>query len=315
MKTIQYLSPSSIAKYKDNPDEFYMNYLSDKAPPRFPQTEPMAVGSSFDAYVKSYLHQQLFGKSDPRFDFQTLFEAQVEPQVRDKALIAGKKCFDKYSETGALNDLMIMLSKASNTPRFEFDLRGVVDGHREGVQLQFGTVVLLGKPDVHFVSKEGVDVILDWKVNGFYSQASPTKGYIKLRPEGTRHKEAFVQWDRDIEVNVAHTLDQTREEWAAQLSIYGWLLGMKVGSRFVVAIDQLACRKDRDIRIAEHRAYVNDIFQHELFRKAQHLWDLCHSGYFFRELTLEESQKKCELLDNMAASMWSDDQADFAKML
>ena len=64
MKTIQYLSPSSIAKYKDNPDEFYMNYLSDKAPPRFPQTEPMAVGSSFDAYVKSYLHQQLFGKSD-----------------------------------------------------------------------------------------------------------------------------------------------------------------------------------------------------------------------------------------------------------
>lgn len=315
MKTVQYLSPSSIAKYNENPDEFYMKYLSDKAPPKDKQTAPMSVGSSFDAYVKSYLHDQLFGKTDPRFEFQTLFEAQVEPHVRAQALIDGKKCFEAYKATGALNDLMIMLSKASNTPRFEFDLRGVVEGHREGVQLQFGNVVLLGKPDVHFISKEGVDVILDWKVNGFYSQASPTKGYIKLRPEGTRHKEAFVQWDRDIEVNMAHTLDQTREEWAAQLAIYGWLLGMKVGSRFVVAIDQLACRKDRDIRIAEHRAYVNELFQHDLFRKAQHLWDLCHSGYFFRDLTLEESQNKCKLLDEMAASLWVPEDPDFAKMM
>lgn len=310
MRQVEYLSPSSIATYYQDPQAYYLKYLADYPPPREPQTAAMAVGSSFDAYTKSYLHNKLFGNIDPRFEFQTIFEAQVEPQCRDKALIDGKKCFDKYTETGALNDLMILLSKASSTPRFEFDLHGAVEGYREGVTTNVGAVILLGKPDAHFVTEAGVDVILDWKVNGFYSSASPAPGYINLRPDNTRHKDVFAQWHKDVQVNMAKSLDLVKEDWAAQLSIYAWLLGMPMGSQFVVAIDQLACRNG-NIRIAEHRAFVSDKFQFDVFRKAQHLWDLVHSDYFFRDVSFEESQRKCAMLDEMSKSMDS----EFQKML
>ena len=61
----------------------------------------MSVGGSFDAYAKSALHERLFGKgAAPQFEFQTIFENQVEPHNRDFALEAGKYIFDCYVLTG-----------------------------------------------------------------------------------------------------------------------------------------------------------------------------------------------------------------------
>ena len=40
-----------------------MRYLADKAAPRLPQEPPMAVGSAFDAYVKSQLSWALYGRA------------------------------------------------------------------------------------------------------------------------------------------------------------------------------------------------------------------------------------------------------------
>src|SRR4051794_32262646 len=101
MRSVEYLSPSSIGVFDKSVDEFYMRYLADERPPRDPQTPAMAVGSSFDAFVKSYYHEKLFGVgNDPKYGFDALFAAQVEPQCRDLALGHGRYVFEQYRQAG-----------------------------------------------------------------------------------------------------------------------------------------------------------------------------------------------------------------------
>ena len=278
-----------------------------------------SVGSAFDAYVKSYLHEALFGKdNDPRFAFQAIFEAQVEPHNRDWALQAGKQCFEAYKFSGALADLLMLLNTASNAPRFEFDLHGAVDGKREGVTDNIGGVIFLGKPDLHFQNQEKFDIVHDWKVNGFCGRTatSPKKGYLKIRDgwlgdqsryNNTHHKDAQPIRHNGMVINGVHMLEDVDEQWAGQLAVYGWLLGQPVGSDFIVSIDQLACAPGPRIRVAEHRTRISEKFQWDYFAKAQHVWDVVHSDHIFRDLSLEDSQQKCATLD-AAANALSDDE-------
>ena len=144
MRVPEYLSPTSINLYYKDPEEFYIRYLSEFKPPRPPQTQPMAIGSAFDAFVKSYLHEKLFGKGkDPRFEPRTLFEVQVEPQHHSWAWRHGEKAFEFYRQSGALADLLIELQQAVGEPRFEIEIRGIVSARSESVT---GSVMLLGKP-------------------------------------------------------------------------------------------------------------------------------------------------------------------------
>lgn len=326
MKTVEYLSPTSIALYYNDPTEFYLMYLSDNRPEKIPQTQPMSVGSAFDAYVKSYLHEALFGKNnDARFGFDALFEAQVEEHNRDWALKAGEHAFNAYRLSGALADMMILLQGASNTPRFEFDLHGAVDGSREGSGLDTGEVILYGKPDLHFITKDGVHVIHDWKVNGFCSRSptSPAKGYIKLRDgwignqsrtHNTSHKDAWPDHSRGFSINVNHKLEDVKEDWANQLSTYGWLLGRPVGDDFITSIDQLACSPDGEwpkVRVAEHRTTVSPEWQRLFYDKAVNLWKVVHSDHFFRDLSKAESQAKCQTLDGVAVALAGEENAAF----
>lgn len=385
MKKIAYLSPTSIALFYKDVREFYLNYLSDNRPERFPQTRPMSIGSAFDAYVKSYLHEALFGKGkDPAYAFEALFEKQVEAHNRDWALTAGRFAFECYKLSGALADMMIELNKATNAPRFEFELRGTVtspltynDGKItsdwllniggkwlnnectkvgfERIWLEDGQMcapechpvpadqmtqtqvydildsanvphtkvtppmVLLGKPDLHFKNSQSHDITFDWKVNGFCgkSNTSPKPGYVKLRDgwggnqsrtHGMSHKDAFIMAHKGTMINAAATLDKVDRQWADQLTIYAWMLGMEIGSDFIVALDQLACSPSSEadrprIRIAEHRTTVDKDYQHDLYKRAQHVWDVVHSGHIFRDLPLEESKAKCASLDNVASAL------------
>lgn len=319
MRVVEYLSPTAIAQYYKDPQEYYLRYLSDNRPPRFAQTRAMSIGSSFDAYVKSYLHQALFGKdNDPKFVFENIFEAQVEQHNRDWALAAGRYVFGCYRNSGALGDLMIMLQGATNTPRFEFDLMGAVSGSRESVDLTIGDVILMGKPDLHFRNNEGADVVFDWKVNGYCSSrnVSPAKGYVKLRDgwsgvqsrtHGQSHKDAFVTYVKGIPVNCAHKMEEVDEDWANQLSVYGWLLGLPVGGDFIVAIDQLACDGSKTelpkIRIAEHRTTVSETHQRTFLKKAVDLWNIIHSDHYFTDVSLDESKARCAALDTVAKGL------------
>jgi hypothetical protein len=319
-KQVEYLSPSAITKWlKEGPEAYYLHYLTPNRPPREPQTQPMSIGSAFDAYCKSYLHDKLFGKGHTdsnRFDLTAIFEAQVEEQHRDWALENGKYVFDVYKSSGALADLLNDLLGAKNSPRFEFEVRGQVNGYREGVQLTTNQVTLLGKPDAAYVNRHGIHVVLDWKVNGYCSKypTSPLKGYVRLRGSDGRntgcHKDCSPYELGGMTINIAGFLEHFNEDWARQLSIYAWLCEEAVGSDYIVAIDQMSCKPcpgaKPTIRVAEHRLRVSPDFQWECFRQACEIWSIVTSDHIFRNLTLEESQARCELLDKQAETLYGD---------
>jgi hypothetical protein len=312
MRQIQYLSPTSISIYLKNKEEFYLNYLADIRQKRFPQTRPMSIGSAFDAFAKSFLYEKILGKNkDPRFDLITLFEAQVEPDNRTWALEHGKRVFEQYMQSGSLADLLHELEGSTTVPRFEIEVSGVVNGYREGITLDIG-VPLLGKPDVHFINKEGASVILDWKVNGYCSDynTSPMKGYVNIRElgkSGKCHKDALVVKHKGVLINACNYLEDINQDWARQLYIYGWLCGEEIGSDFITAIDQVVCNKDKygghpNLRFAQHRMKANSKYQFDLFKVIQDIWQVCTSGHFFTEMSLEDSINRCKLLEEQALS-------------
>jgi hypothetical protein len=315
MKMPKYLSPTSIATFKDDRAEFYCKYLADNRPPKIPQSLPMAAGAAFDAYVKSFLVKELFGptKMEPRFELQAIFETQVEPQNRDWAIIHGQYLFDCYKKSGALADLMLELSNAMTAPRFEFEVEGRVahESVTDGIPL-------LGKPDVYFTSKSGKTVIRDWKVNGYCSTnpTSPKKQYIMSRDgwdhlkfpmsrsHRQQHKDAQILKLDGILVNCACNLETIDPSWAAQLAIYGWVLGMGVGDKFLVGIEQLVASgtADRLIRVSSYCNHIGKEFQLDLLKDITDLWNLIlavHKGEapFFDGLSLEDSKARCESLD------------------
>lgn len=310
MRTPTYLSPSSISKFYEDRKEFYLKYLADIRPPRFPQTLPMSVGSAFDAYIKSHLVQRLRGEVPAEFEFETIFESQVEVQNRDWARAAGKFAFDAYVQSGACADLMIDLLSASSEPRFEFTVNENIS-----MEMRVDAVPLLGKPDIYFISKNGVHMIFDWKVNGFCSKSgvSPKAGYIKIRDGwdhavkkmsrncNQAHKDANLIEVDGIITNMA-PFEETDITWADQLTIYGWLMGEAVGAEFVIGIEQLACRpglpNQPSIRVASHRGTVSPEYQRGLFTRAADAWKIIQSGHIFDDMALEDSMATQRVLDD-----------------
>lgn len=311
MRTPKYLSPTSLNKWETDPEEFYLQYLADQRPPRMPQTEPMAVGSAFDAYIKNYYHKALFDTVDPRFEFETIFEDQVDKHNRDWARDAGKYVFECYKTSGALADLLTELQASESEPRFEFKLQSEING-----------VPLLGKPDLFFIHKSGVPIILDWKVNGFCSKyaKSPNRGYLRVRDGWTGvpsrnanaiHRDAHPMSHNGVIINIAECLETTCKEWATQLGTYAWLCGAPIGSEFVVAVDQIVAKpyipNRPKLRIAEHRALICKNYQLKTIARYSELWEIIHSNHIFRDLSFEDSSIRCSTLDNQYAAFLDGD--------
>jgi len=330
MRIPTYLSPSAIAKWETSVEGFYLHYLTDNPPPREQQNQAMAIGSSFDAYVKAFLHEKLFGKSHTdsnRFGLRALLEAQVEPQHRDWAKRHGLYAFQVYQSSGALLDLLSDLQAAQKEPRFEFEVKGQVDGYREGVMKEMEGVIFLGKPDAAYINRDGKHIILDWKVNGYCSNyaTSPKPGYVRLRGMGGRswgmHKGCSPMEIGGITVNIASTLEHCDEGWARQLAIYGWLCDEPVGSDFIVAIDQLSCKPSGmadippEIRVAEHRIRIGKEYQFKVFNRAKEIWSIIKSGHIFRQMSEGDSKARCQLLDQQAEELYGPNaDSDFLEM-
>lgn len=301
MRSPKFLSPSAIEAWEASRDDYYLKYLADNRPPPIPQSPAMSIGSAFDAYVKSYLVQRLFGEAKPEFAFENLFTQQVEAHNRVWARENGQHAFDAYKRSGALGVLLEEMSKARSEPRFEFSVEGTVSG-----------VPLLGKPDVYFVSDVGASVLIDWKVNGYCAAAGagPKKGYVNIYDGGERsknhgvpHKDAHLHYVGGMTVNIADFFEDVDERWARQLAMYAWLLGEPVGGDFVVSIEQLACKPSKqpnakpEIRVATHRGYVSKEFQAKLLQSAVNAWAALQNGHIFTDLSREESDKRCKELD------------------
>jgi len=318
IRTPTYLSYSSLSLFEADPDEFYLKYLAENRPARLPQTGPMCVGSAFDAYVKSALHEALFGKSaDPAYELKALFESQVEPHNRDFGWKAGEYCFERYKTTGSYDELLALLQQSTEPPRFECDLKGTV-----------GDAPFTGKPDCRFVVDLGqgrISVVFDWKVRSFCSKyaASPSKGYALCRdafsgkPSRSHGKShgMYMEWDfRGMKINRDY-MENCHPEYADQCCLYGWLLGEPVGSEeTLVFIDELVCKPTGValegeyplIRVANHRSRVTAEYQQKLVGRVNTCWCAITSGHVFLDLTREESDDKIEMLDGMGVALASD---------
>lgn len=313
MKTPRALSYSSLSLLEKNPEEFYTLHLSEVRAARKPQTPPMTVGSAFDAYAKAALHAAVFGPgADPRYEFISIFDSQVEPQNRDFGLKAGMHVFSCYQYCGAFKDLLDQLLQSVEPPRFEFTVERLIGG-----------VPFTGKPDCRFVLDLGeglVHCVYDWKVRGYCSKytTSPSKGYAVCldcfksdkpsRSHGKEHGLYLAKQFRGTTVNAGY-LETCEPAYADQLCLYGWLLGEEVGDENVMlGIEELVSKpmgedKPPQLRYARHRALCKSDYQHKLFQRVQAAWTRITSGHFFPDMTLEESQERCQSLEEMAVSL------------
>jgi len=292
MRIPKYLSPTSIALWQYDIEEFYQKYLSDNKRAREPQTQPMSIGSAFDAFIKSYLYERLVGDGNNKYQREAIFEQQVEPHNRDWALVEGAFVFEEYKKAGCLADLMLELKRAIDVPRFEFVIE-------DTVTTNIGEIPLLGIPDIFFLNDAGAKVILDWKVNGYCRQGntSPMKGYVKLRPGNKIHRDCHLMMINGVLINVAMHLEDGNKSWADQLSIYSWLLGEDFGSeQMIVGIDQIVGNRSK-LRFATHRLRISPDYQFELLALIEQIWETVNSGWIFRSMTEEESVARCKLLD------------------
>lgn len=312
MRIPRSLSYSSMSLFYKDADEFYIRYLSEHRAPRQLQEQPAAVGSAFDAYVKSMLAHTLFGKGmSAEFEFGTIFESQVEPQNRDFALTAGKRVFKAYKLCGAYNNLLILLHKSVEPPRFEFKVDGLIEG-----------VPFTGKPDCRFVLDLGqgrIPCVYDWKVKGYCSKygASPSKGYAVCldgfvgkasRSQGKEHAMYKATDFRGLTINSGY-MEFCNGEYADQLCLYGWLLGENIGDEnTVLGIEELCAKfmgegNPPTLRYARHRGRVKADYQLKLAKRVADCWQAITSGHVFTAMTREESDAHCEMLEQVAIGL------------
>lgn len=266
----------------------------------------MAMGSGFDARVKSSIHTAIFGEAETKgseYEFGSIFEKQVEPHVRDLVLSRSQDLFDQYVECGAYGELLGDIVKSPYAPEMEFEVKGTIEG-----------VPLLGKPDLKYITESHLHIISDWKVNGSMSQtgASPVQGYKRCLDYGSKtngkpHKKYRPFALKGVEINEAY-LEEFDPDWADQLAIYAWLLGEPVGSEeFVIRMEQVACRpvKSRDLpraKFATHMSRISKAHQEKLLARIKMCWETITSGHIFTDLSREESDAMCEMLDGKAAT-------------
>lgn len=262
----KYISPSAVKVYERDKEEFYLRYIAKNRPPRPQQTQPMSIGSSFDAYVKTYLMERLGHKQS----FEDLFEAQVEPHNRDWAREHGKYVFDFYKSQGGCTRLLGILENAIEI-NFESKVQGEVNG-----------IPILGIPDLCFITKEGIPFIHDWKVNGYCSKSntSPNKGYILMNPGGKIHKDADIFYEYGIAMSCTY-MEELSRDWAIQEAMYLWVLGNKPGTQMFASIDQIVNKggPNGDLRLAHFISEIGTKFQRELIGLIGEIWEYANCHY------------------------------------
>lgn len=323
------LSYSSTSLFEKDTDEFFIRYLAGTKAPRLPQETFMSIGSGFDARVKAALHSAVFGpKSDPDFEFEKLFTDQVEPHNRDWAKVESEYVFDAYKLSGAYDELLALLLKSIEPPRFESKIDATING-----------VPFTGKPDLRFMLRfDGYDpvrIVLDWKVKGFCSKhgASPSVGYALCRDgydavklglnatkafpmgkpspsHGKEHDRYLAHNHRGLTINQAY-MESCNDEYADQVSTYGWMLGETPGDENVVVwIDEIVAKYRKDmrplLRVANHRARVSRDHQLKLCDRISECWNAITTGHIFRDMSRDESDSHCELLEGMAVGLKTD---------
>jgi len=319
-----YISPSQATLFYKDRSEYYLRYLCEYRPDRFAQTPAMAVGGSFDSHVTRALALRYFGRDDPRCEgeycLETMLDAAIEPHLDRRELTRiGLELFKRYMATGGYGRLCAELDAAS-----DICMQGRL---YYNVPERVG-LTLMGLPDVAFV-RGGVQHVYDFKVNGFFSAASPLKGFVwKGTGSGsTSHKSAILgKLDCGTVVDLSGYFDTG---YLRQTSTYAWALQGGCDSPIVVGIEQTACRvassrwKDPTVLSGDRQVAVSNVstrslisveIQAAVLDEYIHMWDVINSGWIFEDLSREESDIECARLDLLAKGLVVDKDEDFNKL-
>lgn len=266
LRTPRFISPTALHLFEWSREEYAQRYLINPAPPRPPQTKAMALGSGFDAFVKSSLHKHFYGDSE-EYELTRLFNSQVDEHLWEEIYPLSEALFTTYTWSGAYDMLLQELEAWGSPPRFEV-----------GAARMVGGVPIYGKPDLYFISTRNIKVIYDWKVNGYFSKSntSPMKGYTWCWDNNTgeicQHKSCKLADFHGVPINTTFTMDQCDKKWADQLAMYSWIMGNQVGStRCVFGIDQIVGRPEK-LRICRHRLRMTSDWQLSLLKRLQATW-------------------------------------------
>ena len=250
---LKYISPTSYMAFWEDRKRFWERYGKGI---KEPQSRPMALGAAFDAIVKGELTARIFGEKGKTAE---LFEAQVEDVWKKEVWKDGWKVWEMYKRSGALTELLMGLEGCTGV-KMEFEIcKGV--GVFGGVE----EIPIMGKPDLYYV-KNGKRIVHDWKVNGFYSQASVKRGWVR------RWRDGIGAWGEDFGHGECgyygrRKIEEISEDWAVQLGMYSWLVGgMELGS-----VHQLAFRRG-ELSVGDFKGKVGVEKMEEMRRNVREMW-------------------------------------------
>ena len=239
------LSPSQLSLFLEDEEQYYLRYVKKRT--KDPQTHQMALGSAFDCYVK----KELAGN-----DFDEAVQKSVEPQNHERAVVDGMDAYLKYVESGAFQILKRELTGAN-----------IRCEERQIVEVQ--GVMLNCIADLYTD-----DIILDWKVNGYYSSGRPGKGYKRMMKDGVDKADVFSHVD----------------SWKEGCSLIepSWWIGLEtyalVHKAKEVWLDQLIF-SNKKLRVAQYRWKFQETGVMDRYRELKERWAKYEAtGEFLRDI-------------------------------
>ena len=295
----EYISPTAFKVWKTCAFKYYLKYLTGKKY-TFQQTPAMAMGSLFDAVIKSRLAAELqWYNKDTTLSLGALLK-NVDSSMMH-LLPEARRLVDYYIASGAYKALLDEVISG-----IEYDELKHVKANKYHIAFP-----IYGKPDL----KIGHNIITDFKVNGYGSKSgqSPKQGYKrafdKNGEQGPHEKYGITMPEIDI-------------DWATQLTIYNWLEQdqelLDLSKDIPVAIEQIAIR-GTTTKIASFRAIVPVAFQTNLYNELKTMWESILDGKIEKPKPSSERcfpyRTKCEVAQDCNAFQKVFNDNDFNKML
>jgi hypothetical protein len=89
-------------------------------------------------------------------------------------------------------------------------------------------------------------------------------------------------------------MEFTNKDWADQIGVYAWLIGIEVGdSSYIARIDQLACGPGtpKKVRCANHVCKVSKDWQEFLIGRLKNCWEWAHNPYEGNQDRIDEMER------------------------
>lgn len=297
MDSISFVRPSSLNAWLYNTKDFVKNWIGTGG--RSEQTLAMSIGSGFDSLVKGDLITDLGNPDGMIFADQQFRESVYFPNqaiIRPEAELL----LSKYKECGAYSELLGYLKESDIVPRFENKLR-------RDITFNGSTVRLGGTPDIYYTNgNPKLLVVFDFKVRGYYSSAkqSPKKGFYQDFPGRNMYNYGKIGEINGIKYCDTFKFDEVDENWARQMTMYAWMLGVPVTQPYLIVLHELLCdrtnftnnKPDLKLRVAEHRSVVSPIFHEKTFYSCKQMQYCIDNDHWFLEMNKKDSQARVEMI-------------------